>query len=380
MKWKLIVLMIFICFFACPLNVRAEESEENIDVQGVVLEQFDFSEIDDSLKEIFPDKKVSFQDILTNLITGDTSFSFDLIKELIVDHFTYEIRNSRSTIVQILLLVIVAAVFSNFSSVFKSTQVSEISFSMLYMFLITICLNNFRILVDATVANLEKLINFMSVLSPVYFMGVAISTGSSTSIGFYQVVLILIFIVELLILNFLIPLTQIYLIMRVLNELSPEIHLSKFAELIETIVSWSLKMLLALIIGLNVIQGLLSPAIDSVKRSVVTKGAEAIPIVGDAIGGTTEVILGTAVLIRNGIGIIGMIVCFVICLTPLIQMAVTTLIYQLVAAVIQPISEKRLVDCVSSMADSSKLLLRIVFTTGVLFLLTIAVVSTTSGG
>ena len=378
-KWKIILLIIFIFVLLFPLQAKAEEMTET-DVQREIMEEFDFSEIDKMMKEIFPNEKISFKDTLTKLITGDLKFSFNLVKELVVDQFTYELRNSKAVMIQIMLLVIVAAVFSNFSSVFNSTQVSEISFSMLYMLLITICLNNFRVLVDATAANLENLLEFMEILAPIYFMGVAFATGSSTSIGFYQVVLIIIFVVELLILNLLIPLTQIYLVMRVLNELSPEIHLSKFAELLETIISWTLKTLLASIIGLNVIQGLLSPAIDSLKRSIVAKGTEAIPIIGDAIGGATEVVFGTAVLIRNGIGILGLIVCLVICLAPLIQMAMTTLIYQLVAAMIQPISDKRLVDCVSSVADGSKLLLRIVFTTGVLFLLTIAVVATTTGG
>lgn len=396
-RWKTLIVILFLLF---PMSVQAAQSAGNEtqveeeatevkekattasqeEVQDSLMNQFDFSEIDKMLDEIFPNEKLNFREVLSGLITGDLEFSFELIKQLIVDQFTYEMRNSRSGMIHILLLVIIAAIFTNFSSVFKTTQVAEISFSMLYMFLITICLNNFRILVDAASQNLERLLEFMRLLGPVYFLAVAFASGSSTSVTFYQLVLLLIFFVEILILNFLIPLTQIYLVIRILSEFSPEIHLTKFAELIETIVSWTLKTLLAGVVGLNVIQGLLSPAIDSVKRSLITKGSEAIPIIGDAIGGAAEVVLGTAVLIRNGIGVVGMIVCLVICLAPLIQMAVTALLYQLVAALIQPISDKRMVDCVSSMADGSKMLLRIVFTTGVLFLLTIAVVATTTGG
>lgn len=373
-RWKALILIVLLLF---PMTVQATGNE---DVQSSLMDRFDFSEIDEMLAEIFPDEKLNFREVLGGLITGDLEFSFELIKEFVVDQFTYEIRNSRSGLIYILLLVIIAAIFTNFSSVFKSTQVAEISFSMLYMFLITICLSNFRILVDAAAQNLERLLEFMRLLGPVYFLAVAIASGSSTSVTFYQLVLLLIFFVEMLILNFLIPLTQIYLMIRILSELSPEIHLTKFSELIETIVSWTLKTLLAGVVGLNIIQGLLSPAIDAVKRSLITKGSGAIPIIGDAISGTAEVVLGTAVLIRNGIGVVGMIVCLVICLAPLIQMAVTALLYQLIAALIQPISDKRMVDCVSSIADGSKMLLRIVFTTGILFLLTIAVVAATTGG
>lgn len=402
--WKVLILIVFLLF---PMTAHAEQIQESTpdiqriqsenvvsetveegdteevsqeDVQDSLMDKFDFSEIDGMLAEIFPNEKLNFRGVLSGLMTGDLKFSFGLIKQLVVDQFTYEIRNSRSGMIHILLLVIIAAIFTNFSSVFKTTQVAEISFSMLYMFLITICLGNFRILVDAAAHNLERLLEFMRLLGPVYFLAVAVASGSSTSVTFYQLVLLLIFFVEMLILNFLIPITQIYLIIRILSEFSPEIHLTKFAELIETIVSWTLKTLLAGVVGLNVIQGLLSPAIDAVKRSLITKGSGAIPIVGDAISGTAEVVLGTAVLIRNGIGVVGMIVCLVICLAPLIQMAVTALLYQVIAALIQPVSDKRMVDCVSSMADGSKMLLRIVFTTGVLFLLTIAVVAATTGG
>ncbi len=405
-RWKVLIVIIFLMF---PTTVDAsqipessqingqtqmkedapkvseedEEIEETVsqeDVQESLLKKFDFSEIDDMLAEIFPNEKLNVRQVLAGLITGDLEFSFELIKQLIVDQFTYELRNSRSGMIHILLLVIVAAIFTNFSSVFKSTQVAEISFSMLYMFLITICLSNFRILVDAAALNLERLLEFMKLLGPVYFFAVALATGSSTSVMFYQLTLLLIFFVEMLILNFLIPIAQIYVMIRILSELSPEIHLTKFAELIETVVSWTLKTLLAGVVGLNVIQGLLSPAIDAVKRSLITKGTGSIPIIGDAISGAAEVVLGTAVLIRNGIGVVGMIICLVICLAPLIQMAVTALLYQVIAALIQPISDKRMVDCVSSIADGSKILLRIVFTTAMLFLLTIAVVAATTGG
>ena len=169
-------------------------------------------------------------------------------------------------------------------------------------------------------------------------------------------VLLLVFFAEMVVLHFLIPLTQIYFMMKILGELSPDVPLSKFAEFLETIISWTLKTLMAGIIGLNVIQGMIAPAIDSVKRSILLRGGESIPIIGNAIGGVAEVVIGTAVLIKNGIGAVGMIVCLLVCLTPIIQMALTSLLYQLLAALIQPISDKRFVSCVSSVAEAMKLL------------------------
>lgn len=98
-----------------------------------------------------------------------------------------------------------------------------------------------------------------------------------TSAAFYNLVLFLIFLVELLILNVLLPFVQVYTILELLNHLSSEEYLSKMADLIHTGIDWSIKTLLACVVGLNLVQGMLLPVIDSVKRGVVTKTAEAIP-------------------------------------------------------------------------------------------------------
>lgn len=371
-KW---IVLMFIVFLLMPITVQAVDMNEE-----EWMQEYDFTELDETVEDLFPEEKMNFQDTVTELISGETKFSFDMIKNFFWDQLSYEIRANKNSMIHILVLVIIAAIFANFSGIFSGTQVSEIGFLTIYMLLITICLNMFRIMVDSVADNVQRLTSFMDILSPVYFLSVAFATGSSTSIAFYHIVLLLIYIVEIFICHFLIPLTQIYLVMRILGEMSTEIHLTKFSELIETIVSWSLKTLLALIVGLNLIQGLLNPAIDSVKRGLLTKGGEAIPVIGDAIAGSTEIVLGSAVLIKNGIGVAGMMFSILICLVPLVQMAVSALMYQLTAALIQPISDKRLVNCISAVASGAKMLLRIVFTTAVLFMLTIAVVAATIGG
>ena len=388
MRGKGIILCIFIvilgCFFsprtvyATEIRDKDEQAELQKEAEETIWKEFEFSEIEDLLDDIFPEKKTDFQDLIKKMLSGQTEPSLQVIGEMISDQFFYEWKSSKAGMVHILLIVIVAAVFTNFSNVFQNKQISEISFYVLYLLLITIVLNSFRILIVSASENLERLIGFMKVLGPVYFLAVAFAAGSSTSILFYNLVLLLIYLVELVILNFLIPFVQVYIVVKVMNNLSEEDYLSKFAELCETVIAWTLKTLLAGVTGVNIIQGLLSPAIDSLKRSVVGRSAEAIPVVGDAIGGVTEVMLGTAVLIKNGIGVAGALVCIGICLVPIIQMAVVTLLYKLIAAMIQPVSDKRIVGCISSIADGSQMLLRIIFTTGVLFLLTIAVVTATT--
>lgn len=337
-----IVAIVWICFWM-PFTVHASErtsrqnQEEDVEriqknAEEKLLKEFDFEGMDDVLREIFPNEKLNFREMVESFVSGKIPFSAEHIGKLIVEQFFYEFQNSKKSMIYILLLVIIASVFTNFSSVFQNQQVSEISFYVLYLLLITISLNAFRILASSAGTNLESLTEFMKLFGAVYFLAAALASGGSTSIFFFNLVLFLIYIVESVILNFLIPLVQVYIVVKILNDLSSEDYLSKFAELLETLVLWSLKAMLAGVVGLNIIQGLISPAIDSLKHSVVSKGAEALPIIGDALGGMTEVVLGTAVLIKNGIGVTGAVICIGICLVPIIQMAVITLLYKLIAA------------------------------------------------
>lgn len=379
---KEISIIFIVCLWCAVLPTSASAIDQEEDnsatqdkVESTLIQEFDFQDINNSLKDIFPGEKIDFKETVQGLIKGDIKFTTALIGRLVKEKIFYEFNYHKESLVHILLIAIIAAVFTNFSSVFQNKQVSEISFYILYLLLITICLSSFQMLIASVEQNLTMLVSFMQVLSPAYFLGVAFASGIASSVAFYNIVLLLIYLVELLILNFLLPLVHILIMVKILNHLSEEDYLSKFAELLETVIAWTLKTLLACVIGLNVIQGLLSPAIDSLKRSALTRGAEAIPGVGDAIGGVAQVVLGTAVLIKNGIGMAGAIICIIICLAPIIQMAVMTLLYKLTAAMIQPISDKRLVNCVGSMGEGCQLLLRVVFTAGVLFLITIAVVT-----
>lgn len=361
-------------FFVPPSEAFASGSLEE-----AVSGQYEFDAIDASLKELFPGERLEFGETLMAILSGDLEVSLRLLGRLAADQLVYAFQVCRDNLGHMLVIAVIAAVFSNFSMVFQSRQISDIGFYALYLLLIALSLGTFNAVVDWVEEGIRNLTSFMGVFCPVYFLAVSAARGSVTAAAFYNLVLFLIFLTEVLILNFLLPLIHIYMMIKVLNDLSDEEYLSKFAELIEMAVSWSLKTLLACIVGLNVIQGLISPTIDTVKRSALTRGAEAIPGVGDALGGMAEVAIGTAVLVKNGIGMAGAVVCIAVCVVPLAQAAGIILLYKLSAAVIQPVSDRRIVGCVETVGEGCRLLLGVIFTTGLLFLLTIVVVSAVTG-
>lgn len=377
---KRLYLALLIFFFIC-IPVQAQEKEtETIEqlVEDEMKDTFDFREINKAIQEIVQEKKMEFGETVMRVLTGETDLSADLLIRLLENRLFYEFQAGRKGLIQILLLAIIASLFANLSGVLKSQQISEIGFYVLYMLLISISLHSFQIVIDSATAGIENLLVFMKALGPVYFLAVALTSGSGTSIAFYQMVLFFIYMIELLVVNFLIPLLHIYMVVKILDHISSESYLSKFAELIEWGIAWTSKTLLAAVVGLNVIQGLIAPAVDSLKRGILQKGVETLPGIGDAIGGATEVLLGTAVLMKNGIGAAGAIICILICAVPVLQIFGITFLYKVAAALIQPISDPRIVGCVSAVGDGSRLLLKLVCMTGLLFLITIAIVAATT--
>lgn len=344
-----------------------------------LLESMDFTDIDRMMEDLFPQERMGFADAVRQIMLGNTDVGRDAIKEMLQERTLGAWEVNRKSILYLILLAIASAVFIGFSDIFQTRQVSQISFYMIYLLVMGICLASFQAASEWMANGVHTLTGFMKVLYPVYFAAVTVAKGSISSLAFYHLAIILIVVIEELLLHLIVPGIHMYVIIRVMNSLQSEDYLSKFAELLETAIGWGLKALMGGMIGLNVIQGMLGPAIDTVKRSAVTRGMEMVPGVGDLLGGTAEVALGTAVLIKNSIGIVGMFLCLVLCLAPLLQLAVITLGYKLAAALVQPVSDKRIIECISGVGEGCRMLMNCIFVTGILFLVTVAIVTYTTG-
>lgn len=347
------------------------------EVQNAFWEDVNTEDLDRVLEDIFPEEKVSFAEITGEIIKGEMELDAELLNRLVKDQLFYAFQVNRKSIVTLLAIAVAASLFMNLSGIFQTRQVSEISFFSFYMMLIGICVLSFRSASEWVEDGIRILTDFMKVLCPIFFAAVTVAKGSITSGTFYHLALLLILGVELVILKLVVPMIHVYVIIKILGSMQED-YLSRLSELLEMIIRWILKAVLGFVIGLNTVQGLIAPAVDSVKRSVISRGVEAIPGVGDALGGTAEVAAGAAVVIKNSIGLAGILIAAVICLSPLVQTGLITLLYKLAAALVQPVSDKRITECISGVGDGCRLLLQTVFTCGVLFLITIAIASYTT--
>ncbi|MFI3171603.1 MAG: stage III sporulation protein AE [Eubacteriales bacterium] len=358
----------------------SEESQESIteELEQQIIGQLDTSEIEAIIGDVFIDDKIKFSELLTSVLKGDYEEINEMAYQYIVTQFFYELSYNRATLIHIVLLTVFASIFTNFSSAFGEEQIASLGFYILYLMLLIISLQSFQVMIESITGNVENVLLFMSALCPVYFLTVAIASGQNSAIVFYNLSLLYIYVVELLVVSVVLPLTNAFIVIQVLNYLTDEKRLSKLAELVKKTIGWILKLMLAGVIGLNVIQGLIAPMMDNVQQSIWLRSAEAIPIVGDAMSGTGEVVLGTLKLIKNGVGVVGLILCIGITIGPIIQMSILTFLYKFVAAVVEPVADKRISGCLNCVGDGCEILLKTIMGVSVLFLITIAVVAATT--
>ena len=167
----------------------------------------------------------------------------------------------------------------------------------------------------------------------------------------------------------LLPMAGMYVLLQLVNALSKEDILEKMAELLNTAVSWGLKTLLAAVVGLQIVRNLVAPVMDSMKRSLLGKAAGVLPGVGNAVNMVTELVVTSAVLIRNCLGVVILVVFVLAGIGSILHYGILSLFYRLLAAVSQPISDRRMVRALDAMGEGYELLLRLLFTAEVLCML-----------
>ena len=221
---------------------------------------------------------------------------------------------------------------------------------------------------------LEKQILFMRALLPAYFAAVVWSGAGVASAAWYEILLFLIGGVQWIYGSLLVPLVRIYILLVLAGHMAKEDMLSKLTDLLKTVIQWGTRSLITLVLGFQLIQGMVLPYADAVKTAGVQKLLQAIPGIGAGAGAVTKLILGSSVLIKNTMGAAAVAVLVLLTLVPVVKLVVLLFLYRGVAAVLEPVADKRLVSCISGVADAQRLILGIVISSLLLFVITIALI------
>lgn len=367
-RWYLLwITLLFWGVFITSVQAEASDIETSVP-------ELDYSEAEKALSQQLAGEDFDLGDYIEGILDGSESFSLASIGAYLKEGIKKEFARDKSQLFRVIAVAIGAAVFTNFSNVFKNSQVADTGFYVAYLLMFSTLAVSFYEASQTAVKVLSGIAEFMKALAPAFFMSVTVASGAGTSLVFYQIALMVIWLVDTLLVRLVLPMVHIYFVLHLANHLLEKDLLSKTTDLIEEGTGWCLKTMLGLVAGYNFIQGIIAPAADEVKKSGLMRMASAVPGVGNAIGSVAETVLGAGVLVKNAVGAGGIMALLLLMAGPVLKLFVYMLFFRLGAALVQPVSDKRMLECLMGAATAAKLLLFTVCVGGALFLLTIAVV------
>ncbi len=378
--WAIIAgILFFSSFFG--MKVQAAENDEGEGAELTYIDNWlsacDMSGINQGVEELFPGMNIDTGGLLSMIMQGEILEALKALVGQVKASLADEMGGIRQVFIYILILGVVSALFSGFSDLFVGQQIAQAGFYFLYLFLMVILTKVFLVVSEIAVTAVENIVLFVKLFIPTYFMAVGAAQGAASAVYYYQMMLIIAYLVESFLNTVLIPFIYSYVMLALLNGLWAEEKLSLLLEFIEKGIILALKISMGAVTGLSLVQAVIVPVASQLKISAMRKAVSAIPGIGSVAEGVTELVLGSAVLIKNSMGVLLLVLILGACILPLLKILIVTATVKLGAAITGIVSDKRIAACTDRVGIGCLLLLRCVFTSMALFIIVIAVVSYT---
>lgn len=343
-----------------------------------IWEDYELGGLERKLQELFPASAPDMKGLLERLLGGDILGCAREAFFMVLRGFTEDFTALRQVFIWILVLGITAALLSHFIEIFDSHQIADLGFYFTYLLMTVILMKCFLEVSEVAGNTMERILEFIQVFVPAYFLSVGVAQGELTAAAGYQILLFIIYIVENVLLKVVLPLIYGYVLLAVVNGLWIEERLALLVEGVEKGIRFLLKMLLGAVVGISALQSMITPAIDSVKMGTLQKIIGAVPGIGDAADGVMETVIGSAVIIKNSLGILLLLLLIALAAVPLLQILLTTFLLKAAAGLLGVVSDKRITACTNRIGSGSELLFKTAATALLLFVITISIAAYTT--
>lgn len=341
--------------------------------------EIDYGEIEEILRQI-TGESIGFGELVEDVTKGGSLFSLQSLEKTMATVFLEQLKGNGQAILQLILLLVSSAVLSAITRAFRNRQISDMGFYILFLLLMVLMMGAFGNCYVMTEELVSDLTDFMKVLMPAYLAAAAAGAYRTSAVVYYEGFLMLMYCLQKLVSYVLLPGIRAYVLLTMLSFLGKDEMFQKGRESLKKLILWALKAMIGVSAGLQMIQGMISPAIDEMKHTAFSRGLSSFGNMGNVAQNVTDVILGSAELLKNGIGAVAALLLITICLVPVVKVACYCFFYQFAAAVAEPVSDGRIVGALSQMGEGLGLLMKLMFTVCAMFLLTIAIVCVTTGG
>ena len=366
----ILISIIFLLYLTMPTSIANEE--ETLEEQQ---EEFGISEFikqaDEYSGEFFED--MDMNEILENAIKGEVD-NQTLFKK-VLDVLGGELVDGLTVLGSILAIVVIHSILKSVSESLENDTISKLIYYVQYILIVTIVMMNFSDIVQVVKDTCNNLIGFMNILIPL-LISLMIYTGSITTSGVLEpIILFLINFIGNIIQTLIIPIVLIFTSLIVISKISDNVQIDKLSKFLKSGVVWFFGIILTIFVAVISLEGTLSSSVDGITAKT-TKAvvSSAIPVVGKILGDAVDTVLGCGIILKNAVGVIGIIIAIGICIIPILKLGIFTIAYKFMSAICQPIADKNITSLLDQIGDVYKIFLAILCSVSVMLIVGTALV------
>ncbi len=384
------VILISLLAIFTPIGTFCETTEIvtiSEDLNGTIIEQLDnidFSEFNEVLIEFNENNSDIFsisniRNKVYSIISGENAVNYSSFFASIISIFIELIAKY----LPLLSLIVAIGVISNLLNGFKSKFNEKSSSNIIHL----VCFMSVVILVIGMVTNLanicSKAINSMTSQMEILFpilLTLMTALGASASAGVYQpVVAIITTYVADFFKMIILPLFTFSFVINIISNISDSVKLDKFNSFISSLFKWLVGLIFTLFFAIFTIQGISAGSFDSLSiRTTKYTIKSYVPVMGGYLSDGMDLILSSTLLIKNSIGLVGVLMIISTIISPLLEIVVFSLLMKLVSAILQPMGDSKTSNFLMSISKSITMLSSCIIAIGFMYLISIGLVMTTS--
>lgn len=371
------VLMLLLIIVPLPIPGMVAAASDIVDEQ---ISELDMSGVEDFINQL--DSEITgavpdfdFKELVKKIASREVDWKpMDLFQSCL-NYIFREVVANLDLLGKLIVLAIICVVLQNLASAFEKGTTGQLTYMVTFLVLITIALGSFGLAVQLGREVVDKMVTFMQALLPV-MLTLMVAVGGITSAAIlHPVIFVSITAIGTIINNIVLPLIFFAAVLDIVSHLSSKFQVSRLGGLMKTSAMGAMGILTTVFLGILALQGVAGAVGDSVALRTAKFATDAfIPVVGGVFSEAIEAVIGSSLLLKNAVGIGGLVIICLVMIIPLLKIISLAFIYKLAGALIQPVGDNRLGECLNGLGNSLLTIFGAVATVGLLFFFAVTIV------
>ncbi|SFX06238.1 stage III sporulation protein AE [Thermoactinomyces sp. DSM 45891] len=356
-----------------PTNLTKEVVRSQLDqLQTQEVESF-WNQLQTEYGRYFDGKVPGFFDLLFQ----EKEISFKAFFTAFAKFFFHEVMYNGKLLGAIVVLTVFSMLLQTMQNAFENNQVSKVAYAIVFLVIVVLAVDSFSVAIEAAKSAIEKMIHFMFALVPLLLTLLG-SMGNLTSVTlFHPLIIFMIHVIGTIIYTFVFPLLFFSTILAVVSTISNKYKVNHLAGLLRKVAITVLGGLLTIFLGVISIQGATTAVADGVTiRTAKYITGNFVPVVGRTISEAADTVAGASLLMKNTIGLAGVVILLMICAFPALKILTLAFIYNFSAAIMQPLGNSPVIESLSAIGKTLIFVFAALAAVGLMFFLAITIVIT----